>query len=1179
MGMRLVAMKESDIWRTVELMFGPDPAKTLARHQHDSFSDFIMSKVPSIMNGFNEIELHNGWNEKFSDYETKLRVKLHNPRFQRPTTVEVDGSAHAMTPTEARRRGLTYASAMYVDIDIDALTLSGQAGSELRYVHDTKTIKSVSMGKIPIMVRSDYCMNSDPHVHAAAGECPNDPGGYFIVSGSERSLISHDRMAENRTFVFPSTKCTAFSYSAEVRSLTGDFGVPKITGLRISTKGNEAGRFIQVSAHHVRAPLPLFVLFRALGVETDEEIFKLIQGRSEAARLHIHVLAGCAADCARAGVYTKEDAEAYMLNVTTLTGCPREYCANPDYERAALRRMLKTEILPHVGDSSELKASYLAEMARRLLLVAVGHSSCDDRDSYVSKRVDAPGVMLANLMRQYYGKMIKEARKAMYKELNGGVWRSTGSAVNILNASNVFKIFKGTTIEGGMRYALATGAWGVKTGSKQGVSQVLNRMTYCATLSHLRRVATSIEKNSKLVQPRKLNGSQFGIFCPAETPEGQSVGVVKNMSISASITVATTADSVWDFLGATEIDARVGCIIATGGPPSDTGAVVKINNTPWGVVVDAVETVGRLRAAKRSGRLHPHTAVVWNVEMGDICVCTEGGRMVRPLLPVVDGVPVLEKHVDDLRAGKMDWVELCHRGCVEYLDVEESGAAMIAMTHDELADQEAPNAGRWTHVELHASLALGVLASLIPFPDHNQSPRNSYQSAMGKQATGLPMSNFRDRFDVGGHIMDYLQRPLVSSRVADMLGSNVMPAGGNAIVAICTASGYNQEDGVIMNQSAAERGLFTTTYYHTIREQLAKNHSTGEEEVYYKPDAVAARDLQMCYDKLTDSGFPAPGTKVGPQDVVIGKGMPNRGQAISDTSVALRNNEYGFVDKVVHSDKPYKTTNGDGYSFCKVRLIEHRIPVIGDKLSSRSGQKGTIGMTVQQEDLPWTETGLVPDVIINPHCMPSRMTAGQLLESLLGVLCCQVGAYGDGTPFSQVTAEAVCERLRKAGCEMTGDTVMYDPRTGAQMPVAIFLTPTYYQRLKHQVADKVHSRGSNGPMVLLTRQPAEGRAREGGLRIGEMEIECNIAHGLQYFLRERFMDCSDAFGINTCSTCGTMVPVNRERGVHLCANCGNSSKFKDIHIPYASKLMTQEVGAMGVKMSLYGRHAVDTITV
>jgi DNA-directed RNA polymerase II subunit RPB2 len=713
----------------------------------------------------------------------------------------------------------------------------------------------------------------------------------------------------------------------------------------------------------------------------------------------------------------------------------------------------------------------------------------------------------------------------------------------------------------------------VKSGSKQGVSQVLNRLTYCATLSHLRRVATSIEKNSKLIQPRKLNGTQWGVFCPAETPEGQSVGVVKNLSISAAVTVATSELSVHEFLQATQSDAaNVGEIILTGGPPTRAGAVVKVNSAAWGEVSDAVRTLETLRHAKRVGRLHPHTAIVWDVEDACISVCTEGGRLVRPLLPVIDGELVVQAHLSDLRAGKLDWVGLVHVGCVEYLDVEEAGAALIAMTEDDLSKP-----GRWSHMELHGALSLGVLASLIPFPDHNQSPRNSYQSAMGKQATGLPMANFRERFDIGGHIMDYLQRPLVSSRVADMLGANAMPAGVNAVVAICTASGYNQEDAVVLNRSSAERGLFRTTYYHTIREQLAKNHSSGEEEVYYKPDSVTSKDLPCCYDKITDSGFPAPGTRVGPHDVVIGKGMPNRGEGVTDTSVSLRNNEGGFVDRVVHSDKPYKTTNGDGYSFCKVRLLDPRTPEIGDKLASRSGQKGTIGMTLPHEDMPWTDSGLVPDVIINPHCMPSRMTAGQLLESLLGILACEVGAFGDGTPFSKVTAEGVCDSLRRAGLEMTGDTVMHDPRTGAQMKTAIFVTPTYYQRLKHMVVDKVHARGSNGPMVLLTRQPAEGRARDGGLRVGEMEIEVLWAYGMQSFLRERFMDFIDAFGVNACSVCGTMVAINLARGIHKCGKCGNASKFKDMQLPYASKLMMQEVASMGVGMSIFGRHAVDAM--
>ena len=1061
---------DDDAWKMIRTLFGPEPAMTLLRHQHDSFSDFVTTKIRAIMEGFNPIELHNGWIESRKDYEVKIKVVLSNAQLIRPTTVEPDGSTHSMTPTEARRRGLTYASQMYVDVDIDAYTLSGQAGEEPRYVHDHKKLSNVALGRIPVMVRSEYCIHADFHMHAVAGECPNDPGGYFIVSGSERALISHDRMAENRTFVFTSNKCTAFTHSAEVRSLcAGDFGVPKITGLKISSKNNEAGKYVHVTAHHVRVPIPLFVLFRVFGIESDKQIFDMIVGNNAAARANIHILAGCAVDAAQINVFTQDDAERYMLSCTTLTGCPREYCLDPAYERKALRRMLKTEILPHVGEVLAHKASYLAEMARLLLLVSIGLRDPDDRDSYVNKRVDAPGVMLANLLRQYFGKVVKEARKALYKELNGTAWRASGSAVNVVNSSNVFKIFKGLTIESGMRYALATGTWGVKSGSKQGVSQVLNRLTYCATLSHLRRVSTSIEKNSKLVQPRKLNGTQWGVFCPAETPEGQSVGVVKNLSLSVCITVATSAASVVQFLNRT-FPTGIDPTVFTGGLPCPGGATIRVNSSVWGKVGDASSAARVLRAAKKSGRLHPHTAVVWKVEDGEIAICTEGGRMVRPLMPVTDGVPDATRILDQIRSGDTTAVDLITAGALEYLDVEEIGHTYVAMTLAELNE-------RHTHVELHASLALGILASFIPFPDHNQSPRNSYQSAMGKQAIGLPMSNYLDRFDIGAHIMDYLQKPLVSSRSARMLGADEMPAGMNAIVAICTCQGYNQEDAVIMNKSAAQRGLFTSTYYHTVREQLAKNHSSGEEEIYYTPDSQAQSQLNMMtmthnYGKLQADGFPLPGTLVGTGDVIIGKGMPTRGESVTDSSVVLRNNEGGFIDRLVHSNQPYRTTNGDGYSFCKVRILDPRVPQIGDKLSSRSGQKGTIGMLVRQEDMPFTADGIVPDVIINPHAIPSRMTVGQLLEALLGKAACMAGQFGDGTPFSAVTPEAVAEQLRSRGMEMFGDEVMHDPRTGAQMPVAVFMAPTYYQRLKHMVRSGESLPPRPPAMVLLYPAPA-----------------------------------------------------------------------------------------------------------
>lgn len=514
-------MDDPDVWAAITAMLGDEPENFLVRHQLDSYDDFVTHKIGAIIEGFNDLDLHFNWLPQHSDYEVKMHITVSNPQLTRPVAVERDGSTRNMTPTLARERGFTYGAGLTVDVRVRAHTLSNQEGAESAYAADEKVLQGVSLGLIPVMVRSSLCIWGSPAVYGCSPECSANPGGYFIINGTERVVVSQDRMPENRPFVYSTSKTVAYSHAAEVRSLVSyDFGVPKITTLRISSKPNQLGRYIHATMHHVNTSIPLFVLFRVLGVESDKDILDMIAGGSPDGHFVYKHLAGCALDCERLAIYTREAAMAWLLENTTLTGVPREYCEDDAFRHAALRRMLVTELLPHVGEALESKAVYLADLARLLLLTAIGMRPTDDRDSYICKRVNAPGALLANLMRQYYGKLVKEVRRAVLKDLQAGAWRTSGFVLNVMTGSNVFKIFKSTTIENGLRHALATGNWGIKTGATQGVSQVVSRYSYLATLSHLRRVSTSIDKNSKLVQPRKLHGTQWGVFCPAETPEG-----------------------------------------------------------------------------------------------------------------------------------------------------------------------------------------------------------------------------------------------------------------------------------------------------------------------------------------------------------------------------------------------------------------------------------------------------------------------------------------------------------------------------------------------------------------------------------------------------------------------------------------------------------------------------------
>jgi DNA-directed RNA polymerase II subunit RPB2 len=800
----------------------------------------------------------------------------------------------------------------------------------------------------------------------------------------------------------------------------------------------------------------------------------------------------------------------------------------------------------------------------------------DDRDAYPNKLVDLPGFLLANLFRTYFTtKMIKDIRSSLAKEIHSGGWRASGNFEEIVNVSNINKVVKSVILEVGLKTSLATGNFGsAKIGgpSKIGVSQVLNRLNYISGISHLRRISTPIEKTGKLIAPRKLHNTQWGYICPSETPEGHSVGVVKNMSSTAIVSIYSNAKTIKEFIQA----------VGTLKPLNTTSALEKHSSTrlflngAWLgtlAMADSLPMLELLRKAKRCGRIHVQTGIIWKAALKEIWITTEAGRMLRPLFYA----EALREIAAD-RSGKLQaevaaipswerlllWESPRGNALIEYIDPGETESSYIAMFPEDVIKNLKDS---YTHAEIHPSTALGTLASNIPFPDHNQSPRNSYQAAMGKQAMGMYALNFRDRYDALAHLLCYPQVPFVSPFMSRFYGAQAMPSGQNIVVAILTYTGYNQEDSIMINRGSLDRGLFRSIFYRTYKDEERKNQSSGEEERFVRPDPTMTKQMKNAnYSKLDETGFVPENTYVDTDDILIGKYVPLRvptgmvipagAKRFRDVSRTMRNNETGWVDRI------FKDRNGEGYSFAKVRVRQDRIPEIGDKFSSRHGQKGTCGMILDPEDMPTTASGMVPDIIINPHCIPSRMTIAQLLETLLGKMGRETGCLGDGSPFNNVTLEGLTKIMRDdLGLEPAGNEVLYNGFTGRQMETSIFMGPCFYQRLRHCSADKMHSR-SSGPLVMLTRQPAEGRAREGGLRFGEMERDCVAAHGIAEFTKERFMECSDLFRCWSCQDCGLIAIVNPKEGIWNCKGCGNTTNFSAIEIPYAYKLLLQELETM-----------------
>ena len=1133
-------------WSVIESYFKHGHLERLVRHQIESYNDFISKQLAATIEMFNPVTVHSDhfFDKDLKKYSLELMITFVNLNISRPQIHENNGATKLMFPQEARLRNFTYAASVMVDMNLQYVVRSGLELEQTTYFHNV--IKQVHIGKIPVMLKSCLCVLSQ-YTHLspdATGECRYDTGGYFIINGSEKTVLGQERTSENAIHCFPSNNAK-YTFQAELKSVPDYKRIsPKQVNMYLTkVAGNEPG--IIVSIPRIRKPVPLFVLFRALGILSDKAICLLICPEPDPVLLES--LKGSVVEAST--FLTQEDCLQCIVAHAMFTPIKMDKPTGAQKKRDFTVDVLTNDLFPHCRTKTE-QLHLLGYMAGKLLKCSLGRQKCDDRDSYVNKRVDLTGTLLNNLYRNYFNKMVKDMQKQIIREMNTGSWKSKDDYVGIVNSTNIYKIIKSSTIEAGIKKALSTGDFGIKQArsSKVGVAQVLNRLTYASGLSHLRRINTPVDKSGKLIAPRKLHNSTWGFLCPAETPEGQSVGVVKNLSYMAHVTIHCESTSLYTYAAPyviTHADLT---------PETVKETKVFINGAWIGNTCRAQELYEDLKLKKYASLMNIYTSIVFDYAANEIVVCNDAGRIVRPLFKLRGGKPV------DFILDEWDDLVVDTRGresVIEYVDAAEQNHARIAMTLAEAT-------GADTHAELHPSTIFGVTASCIPFPEHNQSPRNTYQCAMGKQAMGVYVTNYQTRMDKTAYVLSNPHRPLVDTRVMSMLKLNDLPSGMPVIVAILTHTGYNQEDSVMISQGAIDRGIFRTTVYHTEKDEDRKLH--GDVETRCKPDAARTRSMKFGnYDKLTPDGLMPKHTLVENMDVIMGKVIPIK-EARNDPTEVRKFKDLSLcyrTDEPTYIDENYVDVNGDGYSFCKIRLRADRAPCIGDKFSSRHGQKGTVGNIIAEADLPFTAQGLKPDIIINPHAIPSRMTIAQLKETLLGKVLLELGLFGDGTAFTNLSVATISEDLLKLGYESHGNELMYNGLTGEMLESSVFIGPVFYQRLKHMVVDKQHSR-SMGPMVGLTRQPAEGRARDGGLRFGEMERDCMISHGAAAFTKGRVYDASDKFRVHVCNQCGMVAAYNDAANIHLCRNCENRADFTSVNIPYSCKLLFQELTTMNV---------------
>jgi DNA-directed RNA polymerase II subunit RPB2 len=1176
-------------WILIESYFKHKHLKQLVKHQLESYNYFVNNQIQQTIEMFNPLLIasDHDYIKEHNLYRLEIEITFENFSIYRPQIYENNGSTKIMFPQEARLRNFSYSSAMTIDLNIKYTVRNGENYKNV--LNYQKKIKNVHIGKLPIMLKSDLCvLNQYKHLdHNETGECYMDPGGYFIINGSEKTCISQERAAENQIYCYNIEKNNnKWSWKAEMKCIPDWKCIsPKQISLFIASRNNGYGNAIYLQIPRIKIPIPLFIVFRAFNIISDKEICELIMLNITNENMK-KMLISLKASIIDANKYmTKETAIKFIVNnvIYTPMNMDKETGSKKKYDFAM--EVLSNDIFPHCKTERQ-KIYMLGYMTNILLQTSFGWLQESDRDSYMNKRIDLTGPLLNNLLRNYFNKLVKDMKKQIIREINTGSWKSNDDYENIITKTNIYKIIKSTTIEQGIKRALATGDFGIKqiNSNKVGVAQVLNRLTYLSSLSHLRRVNTPIDKSGKLVPPRRLHNSTWGFLCPAETPEGQSIGVVKNIAYLAHITINSNSSGLYDYILPIiqPLDTYNGSY-----KDLDDYAKVFINGSWVGITNEPENVYANLKDKKYKGIINIYTSIIFNSKLKEIRVCNDAGRITRPLLKVTHNKLLYTNSlIQRIKDDELTWDDLIvgiklEDSIIEYVDSYEQNNAMIAMKTDDLIKNasnsnisnfnisnsnisNSNNIYHYSHCEIHPSTIFGILASCIPFPDSNQSPRNTYQSAMGKQAIGMYVTNYDNRMDKTAYVLTYPMRPLVETRIMNIIKLNNIPSGQQVIVAIASHTGYNQEDSLLFNKGSVDRGLFLATIYHTEKDEDKKLF--GTEEIRCKPDKTKTKNIKFGnYDKLTSQGIMKENTLIEDRDIIIGKVIPikenkndfTKSVKFSDGSISHRTQEESYVDK------NYIETNGDGYNFCKVRIRNFRKPVIGDKFSSRHGQKGTIGNIIPEEDMPFTANGLKPDIIINPHAIPSRMTIAQLKETLLGKVLIEMGLFGDGTSFGEFDISNIIDKLNDLGYESKGNELMYNALTGEQLTMNIFIGPAFYQRLKHMVNDKQHSR-SIGPMVNLTRQPAEGRSRDGGLRFGEMERDCMISHGASRFTKGRIYDASDAFSVFVCNKCGLIASFNNKEHIHYCNTCGNRNDFKYVEIPYACKLMFQELITMNI---------------
>ena len=1124
--------------------------KSTVNHHIASFNDLIphpdnpRSRMQRIVDNMKvgDEETPRGYIRLDIDREGKgMFIKLGRIEVRHPIVKEANGSTHKITPMEARIRNNSYTAQVFQEFTLVEDGIEDEP-------------EQVMIGYLPIMVGSKLC-NIHPDTIAAGKkltheeyldllaqrqEDPTDPGGYFISNGTERALVSLEDLAPNRVLVNITER---YSRKTEVATIFSEReGYRALTQVEKRKNG-----ILMVSLPTMAGSVPLVILMKALGIEDDTDIYAAIHSDNKMNTILKANIEDAVTGDKDMRVTTTEEANVY-LEKKIAVGQAKEF------RRKKVDSILDNSLLPHLGDDRNdrfKKAIFLGRIGRAVLELSLDLREPDDKDHYANKRLNLAGDLVGELFRLSFASLIKDLKY----QIERAVARKKDIRISSAIRPDVFTQR--------IAHAMATGNW---VGGRTGVSQLLDRTSNLSTLSHLRRVISPLARTQPHFEARDLHPTQWGRLCPNETPEGQNCGLVKNLALIVDVSEGFDENELYND------EKRTGLLFDLGVRPVEKGrfvvnkAKVYVNGDLVGVHDKPNELVEDFKRRRRQGMLSHEVNIRWDNDprkphISDVIINCDSGRIRRPLLVVEDGkLKLTQKNREAVLSGKMNWEDLLQSGILEYLDADEEENSLIAVYDEDITREH-------THKEVDPMSILGIASNIVPYPEHNSSPRITMGAGMGKQSLGFSVANYRIRPDTRGHLLHYPEKPLVMTHPMNYINFKSRPAGQNFVVAVLSLHGYNMEDALIFNRASIDRGLGRSSFLRTYSAEERKYPGGQEDKFEIPPPDVRGARAEESYIHLGEDGLISPESLVTGGEVLIGKTSPPRflsespdllsPQKRGETSITVRRGEAGFVDSV------YITESENGSRLVKIRVRDQRIPELGDKFASRHGQKGVIGLIMDPEDLPFTGDGLIPDLIINPHAIPSRMTVAHVLEMLGGLVGSMEGRIIDGTAFSGENEESLRKGLVKNGFKHNGKHTMYEGQSGKMIEASIFMGAIFYQKLHHMVAGKIHAR-SRGPVQILTRQPTEGRARQGGLRFGEMERDCLIAHGASMVIKDRLLDESDATTIYVCGNqkCGHVGFVDR-RGLARCPVCGRSNAHP-VHTSYAFKLMTDELKSMGI---------------